>query len=144
MNRAAIIISLVATLLVGASLGLMGGVAFEHRIHWGGHGPWPGGPPRPARPEGGRRPVSEVLARLQHELDLSPEQLKRIEPIVTESRRTFEAARETLRSRIDAELTPEQRERWRQMQRARALGAAPPGDSGRAHRAPPGNEGEPR
>jgi len=139
MNRGAIVISLVATFLVGAALGLMGGILFAHRAH-GGPGAMAFGAP-PAHDHG---PGRDALPRLQKLLDLTPDQVKRIEPSVLASRKLFAAARETLRVRIDAELTPAQHERWREFQRTHPVSGPTHDDADRAHRAPPGTEGEHR
>ena len=161
MNRNAIIISLLATFLIGCSLGLMGGMLFTHLLatheHWrpgmppGHEGPWrfggargPGGPRVPGGAEGPGPQLGEALPRLEWALDLTPEQLARIQPKVLATRREFAAVRESLRIRIESELTPAQRERWRQMQHERGFPGEPRGPWGRAHRAPPGDEGEPR
>jgi hypothetical protein len=117
MNRAAVIMMIVAEALVGASLAIVCGVAYEHQVRAGQHAGWMrhGGP-------GGRPPLEQVLPRLARELDLKPEQIERIRPKVLESQQQFEAARESLRSRIDVELTPAQRQRWHDMERMHGMG----------------------
>ncbi len=153
MSRAAIVISLVATFIVGAALGLVGGILFQHRVLMAMRGERPGfflfhrgGPGFGDRGMGPReRPSArDALPRLQRLLDLTPEQVKRIEPKVVESQRLFEAARESLHARIDVELTPQQRERWQAFQRSHPFPGPPPGADDRTHRAPPGDEGAPR
>ena len=146
MNRAAIIMMIAAAALVGASIALVGAVAFEHHVRMGPRGGWMhrDGGFRP--PMGGRPPLEQVLPRLARELDLSPGQFERIKPKVIESQKQFEAARESLRSRIDAELTPEQRQHWKEMERMHVVIRRLPGS--RAHDDPDRpraeNPGEPR
>lgn len=147
MNRPALVVSLVAVFLVGIALGLMGGILFAHQMHSRAPGPWPmrEGPGGRMRRSGEPPPISEALPRLQRMLNLTPEQVARIKPRVIESQKQFEAARESLRSRIEAELTPEQKKRFDEFHRRHSFpGGPPPPDDDRAHRAPPGDEGEPR
>ena len=130
MNRSAIITSLVAMFLVGASLGLVGGLMYSHFGHggWRHHGVvggWrgqqgPGGP--------GSRD-HDPLPRLTHALDLTPQQVERIRPMLVQSKSEFAAVRESLRVRISRELTAEQQVRWQKLieekrLRSRAHGAA--------------------
>jgi len=146
MSRSAIIISLLATFLVGCSFGLVGGMVVSHLIaahHHRWHGPE--GAWRPDRLRGPGGPgLGEAMPRLEWALDLTPAQIERIQPKVLATRREFAAVRESLRSRIESELTPVQRERWRAMQLEHGFPGEPRGPWGRAHRAPPGEEGEPR
>ncbi|HTR96492.1 MAG TPA: hypothetical protein VMH61_01200 [Candidatus Acidoferrales bacterium] len=130
MSRGATLISLLAMLLIGGALGFLGGEWTQRR-----HMPIPGPPP-----------IAKVMSRLQHELDLTPAQVERIRPLVIDGRRSFQAARDSLRVHIEAELSPEQREHWHElrMKRARERGITAPDDSGRASRATPGNEGDSR
>ncbi len=140
MNRAALVISLIAVFVIGCAAGLAGGIVFARHLH-GMRGGFAGRmAPSEHRPFGPR----DAMPRLQRLLELTPDQVRRIEPKVIESQQQFEAARESLHSRIDAELTPAQRERWRQFQRRHPFPGPPPGAEGRTHRAPPGQEGEPR
>ena len=143
MNRTSIVISLVATFVLGAALGLVGGILFSHHVHRALNGGGPGFFSQ-AMPPRDHPPLHDALPRLQRLLDLTPEQVKLIEPRVIESRRQFEAARESLHSRIDAELTPTQRARWKEFQQTHPFPGPPRGDDDRTHRAPPGDEGEPR
>ena len=90
-----------------------------------------------------------MMPRLAKDLNLTPEQIKRIEPKVTASQREFEAARESLRSRIESELTPEQRVHWRELVRERdrargrdTTGTHRGGDDDAHPAPPPGAEGE--
>lgn len=168
MSRKAIVISLLAVFLSGAALGLMGGILFAHRMHRlpfdgpGGrhvglfaHGPMgaPGAPHDggPVGPGGhgapgmrGRDPMLDLLPRLTELLDLTPEQLARIEPKVRASRQQFGAVRESLHARIESELTPEQITRWREMRERAPFPGEPRGAWRRTHRAPPAPEGEPK
>jgi hypothetical protein len=143
VNRSALVISLIAIFLVGAALGLMGGIVFSHQVRSALRDS-PGPFSRLVPPPHPRSPLRDALPRLQRLLDLTPEQVKRIEPRVLESQQQFEAARESLHSRIDAELTPAQRERWKAFERTHPFPGPPRGDDDRTHRAPPGDEGEHR
>lgn len=166
MSRKAIVISLVAMFLSGAALGLMGGIFFAHTMHrmpfdgpMGRHAGLfgrppmgaprdggPGGPGGPGVPGGpgmrGRDPINELLPRLTELLDLTPEQIARLEPKVRASREQFGAVRESLHSRIESELTPEQIKRWRELRERTPFPGEPRGAWRRAHRAPPAPEGE--
>ena len=103
---------------MGASLALVCGIAYEHHVRSGPRGGWM----RHGAGPGGRPPLEQVLPRLARELDLKPDQIERIRPKVVESQKQFEAARESLRSRIDVELTPAQRQRWHDMERMHGMG----------------------
>ncbi len=146
MNRTAVVMMIVAAALVGASLALICGIAYEHHVRSGPRGGWMhhGGGMGPS--QGGRPPLEQVLPRLARELDLKPEQIERIRPQVLASQKQFEAARESLRSRIDAELTPAQRQRWHDMERMHGMGRPFPGDpDGKHHDRPEAGEpGAPR
>jgi len=151
VNRPVIVLALVATFLIGASLGLMGGFLFatsQRPPHaaWLERGRGPGGPGVFGRvgEEVGRRVVRNVMVmpRLREALDLTDEQAARIEPLVNETHRAMGAARESLRVRIERVLTPEQRERWRRLEATRGFPGEPRGPRGRANRALPGPEGD--
>lgn len=146
MNRAAVIILIVVAALVGASAAIVAGVAYEHHIRQGLRGGWMRRDEGMRPYAGGRPPLEQVLPRLARSLNLSPEQIERIRPKVIESQKQFEAARESLRSRIDVELTPAQRQRWHDMERMRDLRRPFPVRPGDEHPDRPraGNPGEPR
>jgi hypothetical protein len=155
VNRTAIVIALVATFLIGASLGLMSGILFtmyQHRMPhagWMGIGPRMGGPRFPSPGMGGdpdRRVIRErqVLPHLRAELGLTDEQVERIRPLLDEAHASMGAARDSLHSRIERVLTPGQRERLRRLEGRRGFPGEPRDPFGRAHRAQPGDEGEPR
>ena len=149
MSRASIVIALVATFLIGASLGLMSGILFTMRQHRMPGEPWMMGGPHTGGPGmmmgGPERHVIRqrmVLPRLREALDLTDEQEARIQPLLDEAHANMGAARDSLRARIDRVLTPGQRERWRHLEEARGFPGEPRGPFGRAHRALPGDEGE--
>ena len=154
MNRTAIIVALVAAFLIGASLGLTGGILFMFAQHrpgaaaYGRGGPPPGGPGMFGGPGGpgvpGHPGPDRLMPRLREALDLSDEQVAKIEPILAEAHRTMTTTRDSLRARIDRELTPEQRERWRRLEARRGFPGETRGLLGRTHRAHPGPEGEER
>jgi Spy/CpxP family protein refolding chaperone len=153
VSRASIVVALVATFLIGASLGLMGGIAFTMARHrpapfWieNGRG---GGPGmfRPGRPPGPDRAVprtDRILRRMHDALDLTDAQVARIRPLIDEAHQTMGAARDSLRARIDRVLTPEQRDRLRRLEARRGVPGEPRGPEDRAHRAQPGDEGDSR
>lgn len=151
MNRPAIVLALVATFLIGISLGLVSGFFISLQLHrppagfpgrWGG--PGDRGVLERVGGEVGRRVVRHalVMPRLREALDLTDEQVARIEPLVNETHRAMGAARDSLRARIERVLTPEQRERWRRLEARRGFPGEPRGPWGRANRALPGPEGE--
>lgn len=142
MSRRATVIALVVAFVLGLSLGINGGLFLGHHFSppppWaergpGGHGPRRGGP------EG---PPLERIARL---LDLTPEQHERIRARIDSTRSRTRDLHDTLRAAIEAELTPEQRSRWRALQPRHRRH---PGENGgffsRPNRAEPGNEGDSR
>lgn len=152
MNRPVIVIALVAAFLIGASLGLVSGILFTMQLHrppagfLAGRGRGMGEPGILGRVGGevGRRVVRHalVMPRLREALDLTDEQVARIEPLVEETHRAMGAARDSLRARIERVLTPEQRERWRRLEARRGFPGEPRGPWGRTNRALPGPEGE--
>lgn len=149
MNRTAIVVALVAAFLIGASLGLVGGVAFTLAQHRGQAPPWADGPRRGDPGERSwrdRRPPrgAAVLPRLRRTLELTDEQAALIEPLVLEAHRAMSATRDSLRVRIEKVLTPGQRERWRRLEARHGVPGQPRGPLDRAHRAQPGEEGEPK
>ena len=145
MNRAALIMTVAVAALVGASLAIVCGVLFEHHLRSAVHGGW-GHRSGFGPPPGGRPPLAQVLPRLARELELTPQQIERIQPKVLQSQKEFEAARESLRSRIDVELTAKQRERWHEMERMHAMGRPFPGNPNQEppHRPGAGEPGEPK
>ena len=149
MNRPAIILALVATFLIGASLGLMGGIMFTwHHNRPPGMPFFQGGPPHGGPPRGERGPRAmtpeRMLSRLRETLDLTDEQAAKIEPILREAHTNMDAARDSLRARVDRVLSPEQRERWRRLEAHRGFPGENRGPKDRANRALPGPEGETR
>jgi Spy/CpxP family protein refolding chaperone len=111
ISKRELVIAVTVALLIGIALGIMGGMIGARYLTGmpgpfgpGGHGHHGGmgGPP--------------PLARLERALDLSPAQVDSIEAIFNRSRARFEARRDSMRSEIDAQLTPEQRTKWKQME----------------------------
>lgn len=151
MNRPVVVVALVAAFLIGASLGLMGGILFAMQQRpphaaWLGRGAGPREPGVLGRVgrEVGRRVVRNVVVmrRLREALDLSDAQAARIAPLIEQTHAAMGAERESLRVRIDRVLTPEQRERWRRLEARRGFPGETRGPRGRANRALPGPEGE--
>lgn len=167
MTRKHWLIALAAAFLVGCSAGALGGIVFArfmlmpHRMELGVHdgprpdgpgGPGhigpdgaegPGGPGGPAGPPGMGGPERH-LARLSRALDLSDAQRERMRGHMEHSRGEFDGVRDSLEARITRDLTPAQRERWKQMQRELPGRGARRGPWPRPDRAGPGEQGEPR
>ena len=53
---------------------------------------------------------------MEHRLDLTADQKTRVERILEESRRGYAQVRESTHAAIARELTPAQREEWKQME----------------------------
>ena len=140
MDRRIVTLALIAACASTLALGLVGGVLVARLAARGG---LPGRAPRFERaitpPDG---PPLELLGRT---LDLTPEQHTRIASLIDSSRHELRATRDSLRVRIERELTPAQRERWRAWTRR---APRPPFRrwDGPREGAPPGppEEGEPR
>ena len=109
-----LVIGILAAFIVGCSLGMVGGIVFARYAgmpgsHWAGR---PDGPRQGGR-EHGRGPM---LERLERSLDLTPDQKDRVERILEESRRGYALVRESTHTAIERELTPAQRDEWKQME----------------------------
>ena len=108
-----LMIGILAAFIIGCSIGIVSGILFARftPVPWGhaiaGPGGPRGGPPRGPGP---------MLERLERELDLTPDQRGRIERILEESRRGYAVVRESTHAAIERELTPAQREEWKQME----------------------------
>ena len=113
-----LVIAIVAAFIVGCSIGMVGGIVFArfvlHPPHFavGFRGPGAGGPGRPGGPHG----HGPMLDMLERSLDLKPDQRARIERILEESGRGYAVVRESTHAAIERELTPDQRDRWRQVE----------------------------
>jgi len=138
-----VLIAVVAAAMFGAACGVVGGIGLVHfvAVHHPGvlrHMMHPSR--RPGEPLGAR--FEPPIVRLERDLDLTPEQRTRIDAEVERTRLEGRVLRESLRVRIDRELTAEQRARFRAL--------APPPDEPspergmppRPDRAEPGQEGE--
>lgn len=119
-----LVIGMLAALIVGCSVGLVGGILFAR--YNGMHGPHDGHGGRP----GGPRGPGSMLERMERDLALTPDQSDRVEKILEESRRGFATVRESTHAAIERELTPAQRDQWKQMeerfQRERRRGSGRP------------------
>ena len=129
-----LVIATAAAFIVGCSVGLMGGIlfmrfatpappwvamrdgrrmegprSFERRV---------GGEPRRRGPGARRGPAREdhMMLMLEQELDLSAAQRERIVAQLDRARRAHAAVRDSVQVWIDHELTPAQREKWKQME----------------------------
>lgn len=100
MTRVSALSAVAALFLVGVLVGALG----MHLYHVGAT---PGGSP-PPEPGHGRGPWALVsgrfLERLNHELDLTPEQRDEIERLVLQSRRELEELRSELRPRVEESM----------------------------------------
>jgi Spy/CpxP family protein refolding chaperone len=134
-----LLLAVMASALFGATCGVVGSLVIGH-VLWrhGPHmGPW-GPPPFEHHGSHGGPP----LDRLARDLQLTDTQRDHIQAAIERTRLEGRAVRESLRARIERELTPEQRERFRAL--------APPipgrhperGSWPRPDRAEPGEEGE--
>lgn len=146
MSRRAAVVAIVVAFLLGLSLGVNGGLLIGHHFSpprpWFGRGPLDDGPPH-GRPRG--FPPGPPLAHIGRMLGLSPEQHDRIRAHIEATREHTRELHDSLRVRIESELTPRQRERWKALQPRRHRD--PGEDDGpwaRPHRAEPGSEGESR
>ncbi|MBI1799286.1 MAG: hypothetical protein HYR73_06330 [Candidatus Eisenbacteria bacterium] len=140
ISKRELAIAVSAAFLIGISLGLLSGMLATHLMtherfgSWHArrwmmlHGPigWgePMAPDEPMPPRGSMTPGEPpgpggprpVLPRLERALDLSPPQRDTIEAILLRSRGRFRLERDSLRREIEAQLTPEQRQRWHQIE----------------------------
>jgi len=132
-----LLIAIAASFIVGCSVGLMGGIVFSRFVGhpgppFGRHGPPPTFERRvPGWPSRGER----MFTYMSREIDLSPEQRKRLEAVIDNARRQHQAVRDSMQAALDRELTPAQRARWKQLEtemgmRRRREGP-PPGEPGR-------------
>ena len=121
MTRAALIIAVISALCLGIALGFMGGVMISRHLLFGGprgpigfwlerrmhHGLPPGGPEH-----GVMRSPGRIASRLKNVLNLTPEQETAIRGELERTRPEFALVRDSLHSRIERLLTPEQRQHW--------------------------------
>jgi hypothetical protein len=108
-----LVIAMLAAFIVGCSLGMAGGIVFARFVvtpqtHQLSRlfGPGPGAPH-------GQAPV---LGMLERRLRLTPEQKDRVDKILEDSRRGYAVVRESTSAAIERELTPGQRDEWKQME----------------------------
>ena len=124
MNGArGLVIATAAAFIVGCSVGLMGGILFMRFAAPRPHGEPMFGAMRGARPpffDRGERGMpggpERMMPGLERALDLSPAQRERIVAVLDRARHQQVAMRESVQVWIERELTPEQRERWKQME----------------------------
>ena len=114
-----LIIAIVATFIVGGSVGMVGGILFARyamlpKAHIMARGERHG-PDGPRHGRGPRGPGS-MLEMLDQRLDLTPEQRQKIEVLLDESRRGYAQVRESTHAAIERELTAAQREEWKQLE----------------------------
>lgn len=108
-----LVIAMLAAFIVGCSLGLAGGIVLARYVVL----PQAHLLPRPGGPrQGGARGPGSMLKMLESRLDLTTVQRDRVERILEESRRGYALVRESTHTAIERELTPAQREEWKQME----------------------------
>jgi Spy/CpxP family protein refolding chaperone len=99
-----LVIAVLASFLVGCSMGLMGGILIARFVLH---------PPSPRlawrHPEPGMRPRGPVLEMIERRLDVTAAQRARIEAILDSSRVAYAAVRESTHAALRRELRPEQR-----------------------------------
>jgi Spy/CpxP family protein refolding chaperone len=109
--RAQLVIAIFAAFLFGTSLGAVAGFGVARLVQTRAFAEgWRErrGPP----PERDRT----MMIRLHRGLNLTTEQRERIHEILEGSRPRYAAIRESTRAAIESELTPEQRERWSELE----------------------------
>ncbi len=111
-ERRNLAIAVVASFVFGISGGALGAIALIAALRASGP-PWPGAP-GPGPRFAGRPPIERLMAE---ELDLTEAQRERIEVILDRARPRYAAVQESTRAEIERMLTPEQRERWRDLER---------------------------
>lgn len=143
--RTAVVVALLAAFLFGSTAGLVGGFVLAR---WGGpgFGPPPMMPgmaePRDGRPGPGRRmarPPRAVIALVERELGLTPEQSEQFRAALERQRMRMDAVHDSVRAEMERVLTPEQRERWSRLEerwRSRGMGRGMRGPGGRDRGAP--------
>ena len=130
ISRGGLIIAMLSALLFGATVGLLGGVAFTRCVL---DRPGAGAFARPW----GRRPTPMpglLMLRLERELKLSDAQRHQIQDLLDHARTDFGAVRDSTHARLERILTPEQQTRWHQLElerRARNPEPAPNEGGGR-------------
>ena len=137
IGRRGLIVVVLASLITGSAVGLVCGILFARSVFLGG-GPWH----RMAREAPRAEPPPIPLMMLRRRLDLTHEQTERVREELHRTREQFEAVRESLSARIERELTPEQRARWRAMRRNFPEPGTPRGPLPAPRPAEPGPEGE--
>jgi hypothetical protein len=138
IGRRGLVIVVFASLVTGGAIGLVGGILFARNVFLG---PPPGRPGwAHGAPAAGPPPMP--LGMLRQSLDLSPGQEERVRAQIQRSRGEFEAIRESVLARVERELTPEQRARWRELQRRFPEPGRRRGRWARPNPAVPGAEGD--
>ena len=141
IGRRGLVIVVLASLITGGAIGLVGGILFAKSVFTLGAsiaGPRRG--PLAEALRGGPRPLP--LMMLERRLGLTREQTEMVRAEVERSRAELEARRESLVVRIERDLTAEQRERWRELRERFPEPGRPSGPPPRPNPAAPGPEGE--
>jgi Spy/CpxP family protein refolding chaperone len=113
-DRRNLVIAIVASFVFGLSGGAIAAFSVIAALHAAVPQPFPRGPEGPQPRFGGGPPIERQLAR---RLDLTEDQRVRVHEILEHLRPRYAAVQESTRAAIEEVLTPEQRERWRQLER---------------------------
>jgi Spy/CpxP family protein refolding chaperone len=133
-----LLLAVMASALFGVTCGLIGGLVIERvLLRHGPHGPWG---PLPFEHHGPH--TGPPLDRLTRDLQLTDTQRDHIQAAIERTRLEGRAVRESLRARIERELTPEQRERFKALAPPNPGRHSERGSWPRPDRAAPGEEGE--
>ena len=135
MTRQAFVIALVVAFIAGCAGGVVSGVLLVRMMTPHGAFADTRGPGGPGAPDTSRAHRT-LVQRLDDALDLTPAQHERIDTLYVRSRRRQMATRDSLRVAIEHELTPQQLERWHQIEAqfprsSRRGGPPPPPPGGR-------------
>jgi Spy/CpxP family protein refolding chaperone len=108
-----LVIAIAAAFIVGCSVGLMGGILFArfalHGPRFMRHGPT-------MMERSGPRGPERLLSVLDDELKLTPDQHARIVAILDRTRQKGQAVRDSMEAEISRVLTPDQQQRWKDME----------------------------
>jgi Spy/CpxP family protein refolding chaperone len=124
-------------------VGMAAGVIVDRRV-----GPHRPGPPQVGRGRGGPPPPGRLIERLDRELDLTDDQVARVQKVFDDRRGRLEQTMQEMRQRAEQEqrelqaeirkvLTPEQQQRFDKWLEQQPRGLAPGRGRGRGFGPPP-------
>ena len=115
-----LLIATAAAFIVGCSAGLMGGILFMRFAGPAPHARFErgmrGGPPMMRRGPPGPGHEERTLARLERELELTPDQRQRLIAHLDRARQERQALHDSLGLWLQNELSPMQRDRWKEVE----------------------------